>query len=114
SDHFNAFDKMGIEGCKSIRDTAAGSDAGLGHRAVGGGSAGLVEAQPLNASKVSAMQSIAHRLRRGERIGYLLGLLCVSGFLGGGLLLYFERCRGATRGRLGRVGLELLVRELLG
>lgn len=62
SDHCNALDKLGVEGCKSIRDTAAGSGAGLGHRAVGGGSAGLVEAQPLNASKISAVQSIAHGL----------------------------------------------------
>lgn len=114
SDHCNALDKLGVEGCKSIRDTAAGSGAGLGHRAVGCGSAFGAAAQPLSAIKISAVQSIAHRLRDGERIGYLLGLLCVGGFFCPSLLLDRERSRGTPGGSLGRAGLELFVRHLLG
>ena len=87
SDHSDAFDNMLVEGFKSIRKTAAGSGVGLGLRAISGGSTLGAEAQPLNASKISAGNSIARGLRNCEGIAVLLSFCGVGGFGGGGLLL---------------------------
>ena len=114
SDHCNPFDNVSIEGSVSIRKIAAGSGAGLGHRAISGGSALGVCAQPVSASSISASDGIAHRLRSRERIGYLLGGGGVAEFLetGGGLVLKGRSSAGAAG--LGHVGTQLGVVALLG
>ena len=66
SDHCNPLDNVAVEGFKSICNTAAGSGAGCGLRAISGGSALGVCAQPASKSKVSASNGITHRLRCGE------------------------------------------------
>jgi len=93
--HSNPFCKLIVEGVKSIRNIACGSGASLGNRAISGGSALGAEAQPLNASTISASNGVAHRLGSRERIAVLLGFLGVCGFAGRCLLLGFE-CGGGT------------------
>ena len=63
SDHCNPFDKLPVEGFKSIAKIAAGSVVSLGLRTISGGPSFGVCAQPVNASKVSTRNGIAHRLR---------------------------------------------------
>ena len=60
--HCCPFDNVAVEGFKSICNTAAGSGAGCGLRAISGGSALGVCAQPLSNSKISASNGVAHRL----------------------------------------------------
>jgi len=93
--HSCPFDNVAVEGFKSICNTAAGSGAGFGLRAISGGSALGADAQALNASKISTSNGVAHRLGSRERIAVLLGFLGVCGFAGRCLLLGFE-CGGGT------------------
>ena len=60
--HCCPFDNVAVEGFESICNTAAGSGAGLGLRAVSCNSALCVCAQPLSNSKISASNGVAHRL----------------------------------------------------
>lgn len=100
SDHCNPFDKLAVEGFKSIRNTAAGSGAGCGLRAISGGSAFGVCAQPVSASKVNASNGIAHRLRHGEFVrvfrricGMCRFLQCGLDFVGARGFGAFQFCR---------------------
>lgn len=110
--HSCPLDNVAVEGFKSICEIAAGSVVGLGLRAISGGSAVCVEAQPLNASKVSASNGIAHRLRSGEGIGVLLCGGGVGGFLACRFGLVGARGFGALERGLRGGGDQLLVREL--
>ena len=112
--HFSPSNKMGVEGCVSICKIAAGSGAGLGLRAIGGGSALGVAAQPLSAIKISAALGSARGLRRGVGIGVVLRLCGVGGLGGGGLLLLLQRGLGAGGVGFCRVGDQVAVCNLLG
>ena len=97
----------------SICKIAAGSGAGLGHRAVGAGPALGVEAQPVSTSNVSASDGVA--LRRGKREGIrvLLGGGDVAEFLEAGRSLVLERGGGTQAACLGNVGAQLGMGRLL-
>jgi len=99
ADHFDACDKLAVEGFKSIRNTACGSGAGRGHSLVGSGTADGVEAQPLRAIKISANSGITCRLAAREPVG-ILGGLCGMGRLlrAVGALLCKGLCDGVGNG----------------
>lgn len=112
--HFDALDNVSVVGVESICKIAAGSDVGLGLRAVGCGPSLGIELQALSAIEISAQLSIAARLFLREFIACFLGVdrvltLAVSGFS-----LGFEASLGLVFGRIGNGQLKHLMRALLG
>ena len=109
--HTCPFDNVAVEGLKSIRNTAAGSGAGCGLRAISCGSALGVCAQPVSKSKVSASDGIAHRLGRGEFIRVFRRVCSMCRFLQCGLC--FVGAGGFGKFEWGSGVLRLDVRNLL-
>lgn len=114
SDHCDPFDKLSVEGFKSIREMTPGSGISLGLRPVGGGASFGGEAQPLNAGKISAMSSIAGRLCLRESICVLLGCCRVRGVFVGFLIVFHPAGDGALLASLGGRSDQLAMLQLLG